>query len=157
MIGLDRWSLIEKAVMSAVHSVAADDMKKAVVRETKQQIDKEVYSFKANEYERTYELRESVTGEVNIIPSGVELEVYHDTSKIIPRTEGFWTQHSSLVDHSSQNDLLPLWIVEGTENSPYYNHSPRDYISSTKRSLRIGQRHLVALREGLRRRGINTI
>ena len=97
------------------------------------------------EYVRTYDLINSITigktiNDGNIITASI----YFDSSKIIPNTQDFWSQHASVYDYNIDkkynepiNEMIPYYINYGTD-SPVYSHEETLFLEETIKSLNSG-------------------
>lgn len=112
-----------------------------------------LYSTSPSEYERTYELVNSVTHtNVEQVGDVFYVKIYYDTDKIKPHIlEHKWNQHATFwgVDMS---EYLPLWIEKGTEGNPYYQHEDYRVIETVA-----GWTTLITkkIREHLKNNGLN--
>lgn len=99
---------LERKIKQAV-SEGVTEAGKEGEKVVKDKIDSEVYAKYSPEdtYSRTYELRESVDSKES---GDMEVEIYHDTSKINPSSPN---QHMSVVDGSSSADYIPDIVHNG--------------------------------------------
>jgi len=94
-----------------------------------------LYSSYNYEYQRTYDFIASVSVKnINKLSDGtLEIEIYYDTSKIIPNfVEGSkYNQHMDYYGNDV-SDKIPLWLESGTEanNGNFY---PRTGIGAMKK------------------------
>lgn len=107
---IDTWGVLEIYIENAVRE-ALKEVGEKVNHRMREFIDRDVYDVNPNNYdgskdtyETTYQLRESVTtSEVGHNPEGYEVEVYHDTEKIV--------YNGDLFQHGSSKDISE-WIPE---------------------------------------------
>lgn len=79
-------------------------------------VDSDGYIDGVSSYQRTMELRNSVTvGNVSVGYKYVKFEIFMDTDKINGYITGGdeWNQHAS-VEGMDVSDYIPLWVEEGT-------------------------------------------
>mgnify|MGYP001141190165 CR=1 FL=1 len=154
MADLSNWKQIEAAVLSAVNK-AADTVGEVGEQQLKNSIDDIVYKHPVHpyEYERTYELRESVEYDSLPISKGIQVEIYHNLHQIYPHDapeNSKWGQHQSF-DGEDVSIYIPEWTVGGHGGA--YTMPPRDYFTDAEEKLKNG---LIekAIKEGLRKNGL---
>lgn len=92
----------------AINNIAPES--EELMRENIQNI---VYGYPEGEYERTFDLLNSVTSEVKDIENGIMISIYPDTDEIIPR--GFGQHRSWVKPFDDQSEHIPHWVAEGTD------------------------------------------
>lgn len=147
---------LEKYLKHEIENSIRKDVAEMIEQEVRDKIDELVYSKPTKSYERTMELRNSVSSDTEEIKKDLfELRVFNDVELINPyKTDNFWNQHMSMNDEDVSH-LISLWILKGTSGSPYYNHESRDYIQATKDELKNSKKHVKALQSSLKRKGID--
>jgi len=102
---------------------------KLIKEEVKKYIQNNLYdTYTPLYYQRTMNYLESITvSKVNSNSKGYVVEIYFDTSKIIPNyTDTKYNQHMDVYG-TPKNNYIPLWLEEGTENNNG-NFFPREGI-----------------------------
>jgi hypothetical protein len=144
----------------------ADSMQKAgevAERVVREHVDKDVYqAYKPEQYETTFELRESLfTKTPKIKNDTIEVEVKHNTDLINSHEPN---QHHSVVESYEPQDVsdwIPYIVHNGKTaniwgddpNTAYLK--PRPYFDNAREELEQSKEHVEALKNDLRRKGIN--
>ncbi len=131
---------------------------KKVEEGLKDQIDEDVYDAHNPEYyQRTYELRDSVThSDAKEIGEQIVVEVGHDYDKI---NTHYPNQHMSVVDGSDVSNQLPKLINDGTIGDIFGNGAwtePRPYMDNMKDKIEREKILEKELKKSLHKRGIKT-
>ena len=123
----------------------------------KDRIDKDVYSFSPSQYERTYQLRESVVVKSSEIKKDeITVEIGHDYDLInaIPPNK-----HVSVADQSDVSYWTGYWInfgqVGGIFGQGFWT-KPRPYMDNTKKEIKKENTLKKELKKNLKKMNINT-
>lgn len=125
----------------------------------KTQMDKDVYSYKPEEYKRTYELRDSISHDTQVKNNKVVTKIYHDISKINSYEDGY--KHYSADPSYTPKDVsdwMPYLINKGKSGS-YFGEGfwtiPRPYVSNAKEQMKKNKLHINVLKNDLKKKGFN--
>ena len=145
------FAALEKRIELALQKVA-EKVEEII---TQYVMDNLYQDYEPTNYLRTYDYINSLTvGKVKKNGNNYQVQIYFDADKIRPVwRDGEWNAHMSW-DGKNDNDLLPLFIEEGVENSLY----DRDGIytmENTKKIIEDTRFHLSELSRILRQQGIN--
>jgi len=131
---------------------------KLIKKEVENYIQTNLYdAYTPEHYIRTMEYLRCITvSKVNSNPKGYVVEIYFDTSKIIPNfTDTLYNQHMSMSGIPI-NEYLPLWLEEGT-SARNGNLFPRKGIEAMKNEANIINNmgfHVNKLKDYLKSKGI---
>jgi hypothetical protein len=121
---------VNKNIAEVLPNVA-EEIKKIVQHE----IWELLYSSYNHEYQRTYDFIDSVSVKnINKLSDGtLEIEIYYDSSKIIPSVveNSKYNQHMDYYGNDVP-DKIPLWLESGTDANNG-NFFPRDGIGAMKK------------------------
>ena len=126
----------------------------------KVEINKEVYSEPEGDYQRTYQLRESVKDfPLEIKGRASEIKIAHDTGQIVSNASVF--QHgSNYWSPSDYSEYLAETIHGGLSGSLFgtnkHWHKPKPYMDNAKAEMLNGQ-YRKFMMESLMRSGYNVI
>ena len=146
---------IEKKVAESMNDVG-----KVVAEETKTTINDVVYSQQPKEYERTFQLRDSITNfPARVEGNTVVVEIDHDTSLIISDPDNF-THGSNFYDPKDISEFLDVIVHEGKSGDLFgdgYWRKERRYFDVTVKKLIQSKKHIDALKKSLNKNGIKTM
>ncbi|HDR7263667.1 hypothetical protein [Bacillus sp. CH_203] len=111
---------LKKDIYQSIQGTIADMCNKVV----KEMVQKKVYDAYVPSgeyaYERTYELRDSVTiGNFKLGTKYATFEIYMDSEKINPEEtdKDYWNQHADVNYEQDVSEYIPQWVEEGTSGS----------------------------------------
>ena len=111
--------------MNRVGETALKHMKEFVDKQMQERV-----SYQSGLYDRTYEYLQSIekiNAKLDKLTGVVSVVIYYNTDKIHPYIimdeTGLWNKHADM-DGNSVANLIPLFLEMGTENNPYYEHTP---------------------------------
>lgn len=135
-----------KYVQNEIAIVSKNELGERIKKELAAFVFKKVYFYPAYEYDRTFDLINSITiGDVKEEDGGISCSVYFDSDKIIPtQSDNKWQQHRSVFNYDedikyseSISDMIPYYLEYGTQ-SPIYSHPAHGFMEATIRSLNKG-------------------
>lgn len=111
--------------MNKVGDTALQHMKTFVDKQMQDRV-----SDQSGLYDRTYEYLKSIekiNAKLDKLTGVVRVVIHYNTDKISPYIimdeTGLWNKHADM-DGKSVSNLIPLFLEFGTENNPYYEHTP---------------------------------
>lgn len=142
---------VKKSVMSA-----SEDLAENIEYTLKDRVDKDVYdAYEPKKYERTYELRDSITKDASILSDNtIEVGASHKTDLILPHGVN---QHVSIMTGNDVSAFIPNIVQDGAfplfSNGAYtlkrnYMETAREIVDKNKKKV---------LQDALKKRGINGI
>ena len=140
--------------MNKVGETALDHMKKHVDKKMQERV-----SDQSGLYDRTYEYMLSIEKiNARLKSDGVVEVIIHYNSEninpyIIMDSTGLWNKHADM-NGIDQSQFIALWMDEGTENNPYYEHAPVGGIANLEEWVRTDFRK--ELKVELNKLGIKT-
>lgn len=167
---INTWDGLENALGKVLKNIVSETGES--VKETIQKnLNDAVYDTPEGDYDRTHDLYDSITKDKvqqknigNLTnPSLYNTVVHFDPDKILPRDDrsrDLLKPHQS-VDFSLLRDgerisiLLPKWINEGTENSPYYNITPTNYFTTSLNDIFNNQNYKKNINDYIKVAGYN--
>jgi hypothetical protein len=124
----------------------------------KEQIDIDVYSYQPSEYERTFELRDSVIHtEPEIINDLVSVEVKHDTDLIHPNKEKYQHYSAGKWEPKEYNRYVAQTVHDGTSGHLFgegFWTEPRPYMDHAKDKIKNSKLYINILKDNLRKQGL---
>jgi hypothetical protein len=124
----------------------------------KDNVNTDVYSYQPKEYERTYELRESIIAtEPQNVNGKTVVEIKHDENKIHPYSPN---QHMSVIYGTDFSPYLPEAINEGNIGHVFGQGvwtEPRPYMDNTVRQMEQENTFENEAKKSLQKQGIQII
>lgn len=121
-------------------------------------LQKNFYDYTPAEYERTYELRDSLTiGDVIKTSSGYKVEVFFDSNKIQPHYETVNDPFPQHLTPSGEDvsDKIAFWAENALINPVSFRGERRGFfVANTVRDLKRDKAHVKELIAFLRSQGI---
>jgi hypothetical protein len=152
---ITNWGVLEAYIENAVKDVLREIGEK-VNQRLRDMINHDVYdAYQPEEYERTYQLRESVTtSDIEKNVDGYKVEIYHDTSKIFYNKDK--VQHGSNKDISKWIPEIIAFNLSGDAfGSNQFWHNRDQYFYETLETLKTRGDLSKWFKDGLRARGLN--
>lgn len=152
---------LEDYMRKRVLPTAMEEVGEKIEDKLKTRITKDVYnSYTPEQYDRTYELRDSITSTEPVDISGtIYVEVKHDDSLIhaVPPNH-----HMSIVNNSDVSSFIGQWINYGDvpnifNDRNYVWMNPRPYMDNTKEEIRKFKLLKKELKKSIRKLNIKTI
>lgn len=135
---------MNKYVNSQMKEIAQDQLAEKILLTLRDFVESTVYANEPNQYERTYQLLNSLTiGKAKAIGTIITCSVYFDADKITQSiATNRWNQHMSIYGYERRggepiNELIPYFLNDGTD-SPIYSHESHDFVEKTIESLNNG-------------------
>ncbi|MGZ9868113.1 hypothetical protein ACU3L3_06800 [Priestia endophytica] len=146
-----------KIIADDVSDVMNTRVGKKVADVTKRNIDKTVYNQNPSEYQRTYQLRDSIKNfPAKVVGDTVIVEIDHDTSMIISYPDNY-THGSHFYSPNDISNFLDLIVNEGRSGDLFGNtgfwKNKRQYFKATVQDLIQTGEHIQAMKTGLRLKG----
>ncbi|AKO91907.1 hypothetical protein BEH_07205 [Priestia filamentosa] len=139
-----------------VTDVMNSDVGKKAADVTKRNIDKSVYKYDPEEYQRTYQLRDSIKNfPAKVVGNTVEVEIDHDKSMIISDPDNY-THGSPYYSPQNISSFLDIIVAEGKSGDLFGNgfwRQKRQYFNVTVQDLIQTGEHIQAMKAGFRRKG----
>lgn len=139
---------------------AMNDVGEHVKNEVKSQIDEDVYSHTPSQYERTYELRESVVNQKAVISDDkVQVIIKHDNDLIHPYPE-LYQHYSAKPDYTPDDysEYVAETVHDGTSGK-YFGEGfwtkPRPYMDNTVEKLKSTNSHVEEFKKSLKKQGLD--
>lgn len=159
LLKIRTFSELNRAIEQKISLALKDKMAVKVKELIAYYLQKNFYDYTPEEYERTYELRDSLTiGDVVKKGSGYTVEVFFDTNKIQPHYESIndpFPQHISWSGEDVSN-MIPYWTENALINPVSFRGQDRGFfVKSTVNDLKKNKDHIQELKTFLLNNGIN--
>lgn len=146
---------LKNSLEDSLENDVADEME----YEAKFQIELDIYdAYQPTVYQRTYQLRDSITSKLNKNDKSLSLNIFHDATKII--ASGL-NQHKSIVNGDDVSSAIPEIVTGGKapnifngSNYPWMHN--RDYFKNLEERVKTENLLEKYLNKALNTRGIDT-
>jgi len=152
------WDGVINEIKQYVKNALQDDVARMVYSTIQEYLLSTVYAKTPEIYQRTFEVLRALTvGVAKIEGNSVSVEIYIDSSKIIPyKTEDGWNSHMSF-NGSAYNEELPYALEFGTSGNTPYITPNFQYMSKSKTEIEDRNLHIQRLQGYLKTKGLECI